>query len=131
MKTLYINSDWIFTVIKPGFLQYTQDIIEQFEAAGWKLDRTVIKQLTYEEAKKLYEVHRKETFYEELCRYMSSGVTRAIIYTRPGSVSDRTFKDSSKIKDGIRKAWGISDMKNVLHSSDSFSAMIHESGLYF
>lgn len=131
MNKIYIDKDWIFTVIKPGFLPYTQDIIKLFESAGWKLDRTTIKQLTYDEAKKLYEVHRKENFYEELCKYMSSGMSRAIIYTRPGSVSDLTFKDSSKIKDNIRKTWGISDMRNVLHSSDSFSAMTRESSIYF
>ena len=124
-------SDKIFTIIKPGFLNYEQDIITMFERAGWKLDRTTIKTLTRDEAKELYKVHRDKDFYNDLCDYMSSGPSRAIIYKRYGNTNSDTFKDVAVLKDAIRDSWGIDDCKNVMHSSDSLSAMEHESGIYF
>ena len=124
-------SDKIFTIIKPGFLNHGQDIVAMFDRAGWKLDRSTIKTLTVGEAKELYKVHKDKDFYEDLCNYMSSGPSRAIIYKRYGNTNSDTFKDVAVLKDAIRDSWGIDDCKNVMHSSDSLSAMEHESGIYF
>lgn len=124
-------SDKIFTIIKPGFLDHSQDIITIFDRAGWKLDKSTIKTLTISEAKELYKVHKDKDFYEDLCNYMSSGPSRAIIYKRYGKTNSDTFKDVAVLKDAIRDSWGIDDCKNVMHSSDSLSAMEHESAIYF
>ena len=44
------NKQYIFTVIKPGFLPYAKQIIEKFEEKGWKVSKTAIKQLLLREA---------------------------------------------------------------------------------
>lgn len=137
MQTLYevLNSQLgyqlIFTIIKPGFLQYAQQILDIFKEHGWEMDQTRIKALTFDEAKELYKVHKKEDWYEALCRYMSSGVSRAIMFTKPGKQTKQTYEDVAKIKEGIRERWGIDDCKNVMHSSDCMSALEHESRFYF
>ena len=137
MKTLYevLNSQLgyqlIFTIIKPGFLQYTQQIIDIFADNGWDADQTTIKALTRDEAKELYRVHKDEDWYDSLCDYMSSGPSRAFMFTKPGRQTNDTYKDVAEIKDGIRKKWGVDDCRNVMHSSDSMSAMEHESRFYF
>ena len=137
MQTLYevLNSQFgyqlIFTIIKPGFLQYTQQILDIFKENGWEMDQTRIKALTFDEAKELYKVHKKEDWYEALCRYMSSGVSRAIMFTKPGKQTKQTYEDVAKIKEGIRERWGVDDCKNVMHSSDCMSALEHESRFYF
>lgn len=137
MQTLYevLNSQFgyqlIFTIIKPGFLQYTQQILDIFKENGWEMDQTRIKALTFDEAKELYKVHKKEDWYEALCRYMSSGVSRAIMFTKPGKQTKQTYEDVAKIKDGIRERWGVDDCRNVMHSSDCMSALEHESRFYF
>lgn len=123
--------EYIFTVIKPGFLDKAGAIIEIFKKDGWLVGQTVVKQLTLKEAHELYKVHKKEKWYEDLCEYMSSGPSRAIIYKRPGKITDDTFKSVEKLKDGIRERWGIDDCKNVMHSSDSMSGMQHEKSIYF
>lgn len=136
MRTLYevLNSQlgyqMIFTIIKPGFLQYTQQILDIFDNAGWKMDQSTIKTLTLDEAKELYKIHKDKDWYDSLCEYMSSGPSRAIIFTKPGRQTEQTYKDVAKIKDRIRDKWGIDDCKNVMHSSDSMSAMEHESRFY-
>ena len=49
------NKQYIFTVIKPGFLPYAKQIIEKFEEKGWKVSKTAIKQLLLREANELYK----------------------------------------------------------------------------
>ena len=121
--------DWIFTVIKPGFLNKAEDIIKLFAKYGWRVVQTRPKKLTLAEAKKLYAVHKKEDFYNDLCDYMSSGESLAIKYRKPNCTD--VFREADAIKDLVRKKWGESDMRNVMHSSDSFTHMEEESSIYF
>ena len=119
----------IFVVIKPGFLDKSQDIINIYNEEGWQLVTTTVKQLLLEEAKKLYKVHKKEDFYKDLCDYMASGLTRAMIFSK--ATTDDEFKDATRIKDIVREKYGESDMRNAVHSSDSLEHMKEEAGVYF
>ena len=121
----------IFTVIKPGFLHLAKNIIEIFNKNGWEVSKLRTKQLLRKEANKLYAVHKKESFYNDLCKYMSSGPSLAIIFTRDKLNNDKIYKEVSEIKDKIRKKWGESEMRNVLHSSDSYEHMLKEMSIYF
>lgn len=121
----------IFTVIKPGFLHLAKNIIEIFNKNGWEVSKLRTKQLLRKEANKLYAVHKKESFYNDLCKYMSSGPSLAIIFTRDKPNNDKIYKEVSEIKDRIRKKWGESEMRNVLHSSDSYEHMLKEMSIYF
>lgn len=129
--TLKVPGNEVFTIIKPGFLSRTQDIIEYFKAHKWSVKQIRTTKLTTQQAKELYKVHKDEDFYEDLCDYMSSGLSCAIIYEHSGPLLDDGFKIVSVLKDKIRKKWGIDDCKNVMHSSDSFEAMEHEQSIYF
>lgn len=119
----------IFVVIKPGFLDKAPEILDIYKGEGWTLKFSTIKQLLLSEAKELYKVHKKQDFYKDLCDYMSSGVTRAMIFTKATNKDE--FKEATRIKDIIREKWGESDMRNVVHSSDSLKNMEHEAGIYF
>ena len=125
------NKSWVFTVIKPGFTQYSQQIIDRFAESGWRVAKTKSKQLLLKEAHKLYEIHKKEDFYKDLCKYMSSGITTAILYTKDEPMNEKLFKEVDKIKDEIRDKYGESDMRNVMHSSDSLEHMKFEASIYF
>lgn len=126
------NNQYIFTVVKPGALQYTQKIIERFEEEGWRVSKMRTKQLLLQEAQRLYAIHKKQDFYEDLCEYMSSGLSTAIIYTYEGEEPIKNvFKAVEAIKYEIREEYGESDMRNVLHSSDSQEHMEEEMNVYF
>lgn len=122
---------WIFVVIKPGFTNLAQDIIGEYAEHGWTLKRIRTKQLLLQEAHRLYAVHKKEDFYEDLCKYMSSDISVGIIFEKNGKPNKDMFKQTNEIKEGIRDRWGESDMRNVIHSSDSLSAMSQEAEIYF
>ena len=123
------NKKRVFVVVKPGSLDLCQNVIERFEVDGWNVCMTTTKQLLLSEARSLYKVHKKESFYKELCNYMSSGPCRAFIFENPKS--NNPFDDVKKIKDEIREKYGESDMRNVLHSSDSKENMDHEASIFF
>lgn len=121
----------IFVIVKPGFLKYTQDIIKEFEKNGWNVEKIKTKRLLMSEAKKLYEPHKKEDFFDDLCKYMSSDLTTAILFLKDIPMSKKVFTETGKIKDSIRKKYGESEMRNVLHSSDSLERLQVERGIYF
>ena len=121
----------VFVVVKPGSLQYTDNIIDELKKCGWVVNKTKVKLLTLKEAKRLYLVHKEEEFYEDLCKYMSSGISRAFIFSKKGNPEEGDFDEVAKVKDKIRQEFGESDMRNVMHSSDSLEAMDHEARIYF
>lgn len=137
------NHAWIFVIVKPGFEKYTQQIIEEFTSdvpgddkhpthTPWVLSKTRTKILLPEEARSLYEIHKKEDWYEDLWKYMSSGPTTGLLFVKPDEkVSKKMFKEVGAIKDYIRERWGESEMRNVIHSSDSIEHMQHEASIYF
>ena len=136
MKTLkeYINESLqsrVFVVVKPGFLDLSQDIISRFKEDGWEMERTIIKQLLPQESRRLYSVHKHEDFYKDLCKYMASGPCRAIIFVNIKENPHDPFASVKVIKDEIRDKYKESDMRNVLHSSDSIDAMAKESSIFF
>lgn len=122
----------IFIIIKPGFFQYSQRILERFAQDGWKVERSRTKQLLLREARSLYKIHKKEEWYKPLCNYMASAPTTAFILRNDDlPMNSRVFDDTKLIKDEIREKYGESDMRNVIHSSDSLEHMNHEKSIYF
>lgn len=127
----HYTTQQIFVIVKPGSLNLVPVIMEQMKQRHWKVSKTIVKKLQLSEAKKLYEVHKDKDFYEDLCKYMASDLSRAFIFTRPGKVSDEVFEEVARLKDQIRDEYGESDMRNVMHSSDSISNMMKEASVYF
>lgn len=138
MKTLFeflINLEdcvHALIVIKPGFLQYEEEILNIFKDAGWRIDQMRTTQLTLEQAHTLYEPHKEEDFYEDLCKYMSSGSCTAVYLCKNKSESDKDpLKEVAKIKDEIRDKWSESEMRNVIHSTDDPNRLPIEAGIFF
>ena len=119
-------------VIKPGFEQYQESIISKFQDAGWRIKQMRTTRLVLEQAHKLYEPHKNEDFYEDLCKYMCSGPCTAIVLTKVyNDLSGDPLKEIAEIKDEIRKKWSESEMRNVLHSTDDPGRLKTEIGIFF
>ena len=126
-----LDTQKVFVVLKPGFDDLGGKIINIFNDEGWEVAQTTTKKLLLSEAKRMYAVHKEEDFYDALCKYMSSAPCRAFIMEKPGKQSKSSFKEVAKIKDKIREEYGESDMRNVLHSSDSWENMKEEASVFF
>lgn len=119
-------------VIKPGFEQYQEAIISKFQDAGWRIKRMRTTRLVLEQAHKLYEPHKNEDFYDDLCKYMCSGPCTAIVLTKVyNDLSGDPLKEIAEIKDEIRKKWSESEMRNVIHSTDDPGRLKTEIGVFF
>lgn len=114
-----------FIIIKPEFLKYQKEIESILIDNGFSIYKRCLKKLSLDEALYLYEMHKHEDFYRDLCNYMSSGDSIGYL------LNNCSNKDLSKLKDQIRKKYGKSDMKNVMHSSDSRKNVKRESRIYF
>ena len=123
-----MSRNHVFVVIKPGFEHLSGLIEEEFKKNGYKTVKMRTKKLMTVEAEDMYIMHKNEDFYDALCKYMSSGITIAYILKKK---SDDIFKEFAVLKDKLREKYGESDMRNVLHSSDSYKNMTHESQVYF
>lgn len=120
-----------FILIKPGEEKYSQAIIRMFEDRGWSVAKVRTKTLLEKEAKALYAPHKDKDFFKPLVQYMISGPCTGIVLTRKGEASKKDFKDIAEVKDLVRERWGESDMRNVLHSSDSEERFKEEAGIFF
>ena len=126
------NAARIFIIIKPGFFNIAQDILNKFKEAGYIIEKQTSKKLLLKEAKQLYKIHKDEDWYNDLCDYMSSDITTAfILINKNKKMSPQIFKEINLIKDEIRNEYGESDMRNVIHSSDSINHMKQEQSIYF
>ena len=127
------QSKELFLVIKPGFLELSKDIIEMLEDNGFKLKRNRTKKLMKTEAEKMYKKHKKEDFYKALVEYMCSGLSMGVIveYDDRYKTDKVAIKALNALKDEIRKKWSESDLRNVMHSSDTKEDITNEKITYF
>lgn len=114
-----------FIIIKPGFLDLKNEILEFLKQHKIIPIREERKTLSLKEAKKLYKMHSEEDFYEDLCKYMSEADTIGILLCNYGN------DDMCKLKDEIREKYGKDEMQNCIHSSDSGLNVYRESKIYF
>ena len=134
MKTFleYINtpkSTKAFVIIKPGFLKYKDEIYDYIKENDFEMyDHTNEIQLTKHQAETLYKMHEKKDFYKDLVDYMQ-GKIEASIWGYNGDADP--IKKMDEIKDHFRNKYGISEMKNVLHSSDSIKNVKREAKILF
>lgn len=115
-----------FTMIKPDAVESGNigNILQMITDAGFDIKAMKFTQLTEEQAKKFYEVHKERPFYQELVDYMISGPIVAAILEKDNAVTDfRSLigaTDPTEAEEGtIRKKYAESKAKNAVHGSDS------------
>ena len=125
VKNNFING---FIILKPEFLDHTDDWLNMLKDDGWDiLDKKKLI-LSEEQAKELYMMHKGKDFYEDLIKYMTSG--ECLCATCYKECED-PIKEMDTLKNKVRKKWGKNDMKNAMHSSDSLQNALRESKIVF
>jgi len=117
-----------FVILKPEFLDHEEDFYTLLKNNGWDIIQKVKRTLSKEEAEELYKRHKEKPFYNDLCKYMSSGDCICCICHKD---CKDPIKDMDAIKDKVRKIWGKDKMRNGMHSSDSLDNVNRESKLIF
>ena len=130
--------DFTFSMIKPDAYAkgYTGSILVDIEQADFRLLALRLTQLSRREAGAFYEVHRGKPFYEELCKYMSSGPIVALILGKENAVdSYRKLIGATDPKQAapgtIRAKYATSIEANAVHGADSLSNARIEAYFFF
>ncbi|NNF35035.1 MAG: nucleoside-diphosphate kinase [Saprospiraceae bacterium] len=127
-----------FTMIKPDAVAAgnTGAIIQMIEERGFKIISMKLTRLTGERAGEFYEVHKERPFYNDLCKYMSSGSIVPMILEKENAVEDfRTLigaTNPAEAAEGtIRNLFANSIEANAIHGSDSDDNAQIEGNFFF
>ncbi len=127
-----------FTMLKPDAVRkgYIGAILEQIAASGFSIVAMKLTQLTTDDAKEFYAVHKERPFYEELVTYMTSGPIVAAILEKENAVEDfRTLIGATNPEEAaegtIRKKYATSISENAVHGSDSDENAAIEGAFHF
>ncbi len=127
-----------FTMIKPDAYAAGNSgaIIKMIEGAGFRIVAAKLTKLTPERAGQFYAVHSERPFYNDLCKYMSSGAIIAMILEKDNAVADfRTLigaTNPAQAAEGtIRKLFATSIEANAVHGSDSDENAQIEGSFFF
>ncbi len=125
-------------MVKPDAVAdgHTGAIIQMIEKAGFRLVALKKTLLTPERAGEFYAVHKERGFYQDLCKYMSSGAIVPMILEKENAVAD--FRkligatNPANAEEGtIRKLYAKSIEANAIHGSDSDENAAIEGNFFF
>jgi len=125
-------------MIKPGAIQdrHVGEILTMVERAGFEIKALRLTQLTLTEAGQFYAVHQERPFYEQLCKYMTSGPIIAMVLEKDNAVADfRTLIGATNPAEAapgtIRQRFGQSIDANAIHGSDADETALVEAKFFF
>ena len=120
------NLEQTLSIIKPDAVERNleNEIKTIFQKNGFKIVKEKKLKLEKSEAEQFYKVHETKPFYNDLCKYLSSGTIVVMILEKENAIkSNRELMgatDPSKADEGtLRKLFGKSIDKNSVHGSDS------------
>lgn len=127
-----------FTMIKPSAVKegHSGPILNKIHENGFRITALKMLQLTVDEARQFYAVHKERPFYNDLVKFMSSGPIVAAILEKENAVENYReligATDPAKAAEGtIRKLFAKSLQENAVHGSDSDENAIIESNFFF
>ena len=127
-----------FTMLKPDTVESNNigNVTQMITDAGFVIKAMKLTQLSKDQAKEFYSVHKERPFYGELVEYMTSGPIVAAVLEKDNAVED--FRnligstDPSEAEDGtIRKKYAESKGRNAVHGSDSDENAQIEAAFHF
>jgi nucleoside-diphosphate kinase len=111
-------------------------ILDKINASGFRIIAMKLTQLTLDDAKAFYDIHKERPFFGELVEYMTRGPIVAAILEKENAVEDfRTLIGATNPADAdegtIRKMFADSISENAIHGSDSDENAAIEGAFHF
>lgn len=100
------------------------NILALFCENGFRIAALKYLQITADQAKSFYIIHKERPFYNDLVSFMSSGPIVAAILEKSNAVADfrkviGATNPSEAAEGTVRKLYGASIQYNAVHGSDS------------
>jgi len=126
------------TIIKPDAVagKLTGRIVERLERENFRIIAAKLVHLTQSQAEGFYAVHRQRPFFPSLTKYMTEGPVLVMVLEAEDAIRRlRTVMgatDPAQAAEGtIRRQYGSSIERNVLHGSDAPETARFEIGYFF
>jgi nucleoside-diphosphate kinase len=126
------------TMIKPDAVRagHIGAILNDINAAGFRIVALELTQLTKAAAEQFYAVHSERGFFGELVEFMTSGPIVAAILEKENAVADfRTLVGATNPADAakgtLRAKYAKSIGENAVHGSDSDENAAIEGAFHF
>ncbi|UJH92118.1 nucleoside-diphosphate kinase [Antarcticibacterium sp. 1MA-6-2] len=127
-----------FTMLKPDAVEkgHIGAILEQINSSGFRIVAMKLTQMTQDDARIFYAVHKERPFFGELVEYMTRGPIVAAVLEKENAVEDfRTLIGATNPDEAaegtIRKKYAASIGENAVHGSDSNENARIESAFHF
>ena len=133
-----MRTDRTFTMLKPDSVEkgHIGAILEKITAAGFRIVAMKLTQMTTDDARAFYAIHKERPFFGELVQYMTRGPIVAAILEKENAVADfRTLIGATNPEEAapgtIRKLYAASIGENAVHGSDSDENAETEGNFHF
>ena len=131
-------SNTTLMMIKPDAVEngHIGNILQKILSSGFQIKALKLTQLSLNDAKRFYEIHKERTFFNDLVSFMSRGpIVVAVLKKKDAVNSFRNLigsTDPSEAAEGtIRKLYATSIGENAVHGSDSDENAEIESSFHF
>ena len=138
LKKNKMSGNRTFTMLKPDAVEkgHIGAILQQITSSGFKIVALKLTQMTEDDAKTFYEIHKERPFYGELVEYMTRGPIVAAVLEKENAVEDfRSLIGATNPEDAaegtIRKKFAASISENAIHGSDSDENAEIEAAFHF
>lgn len=126
------------SIIKPDAIEKNLigKIIDRFETNGLRVAACKLVQLSEEEARQFYAVHKERPFYKDLTSFISSGPILAMVLEGENAIEkNRQIMGATNPKEAdegtIRKDFAASIDENAVHGSDAEETARTEIAFFF
>ena len=127
-----------FLMVKPDGVQRNLigNIVQRFEAKGFKLVGAKLMSVSQELAEKHYGEHKDKPFFGKLVDFITSGPVFAMVWEGENVIATaRNMMGKTNPQEAlpgtIRGDFGLTVGKNVIHGSDSKESAEREINLFF
>lgn len=112
------------------------EVLKRIEDAGLRIIAMKMVQMTKEQAKGFYKVHKGKSFYESVTDFMSSGASIILVLDGESAIEKyRRLMGATNFKEAeagtIRRDFATDIEKNVVHGSDSEETASFEINYFF
>jgi len=126
------------SIIKPDGVRKNLigEVVKRFEGAGIRIAAMKMLQLSMEQARAFYAVHKERPFFDSLTEFMTSGPIVVMVLEGQDVIKkNRDLMGATNFKDAapgtIRHDFATEIEKNVVHGSDGPQTAATEIAFFF
>jgi nucleoside-diphosphate kinase len=132
------HTERTFAIIKPDAVAkgYTGEILSMIEKAGFRIAAMKKTQMTEQQARSFYAVHKERPFYDGLVKFMTEGPVVVMVLERDNAIEEwrklmGATNPANAAEGTVRKHYATDIERNCVHGSDAPATAAVEIPFFF